>query len=356
MEHVDTLVVGQGLAGSLLAMMLDERDVPVRLIDSGHQGSASLAAAGILSPYTGPRYKAPDNLSELLDSAHTTYRALERALDVRIFTAMPIWRLLQSAEEAERIQQRREAHAPSPYLDAPQDDALPRGVLAPYGAARLSGGGRVALGRLLGAARHRFAATDRLIEAELRPEALALERDGGVRWQRWRAKRVIFCDGAGAFTNPWWSDLPWRRARGESLTLTTHDSHCMPETIVTGRKSLVPLDDGSFRLGATYERGIAAGEPTSAARDELLSALPSILAQPPNVRVLAGYAGVRPGAHPGPPFVGFHHADARIGILNGFGSRGTLLGPWHAARLADHIAFGHPLPASADIRQRRDLS
>ena len=356
MKQIDTLVVGQGLAGSLLAMMLTDRGVDVRVVDPGPQGSASLAAAGILSPYTGPRYQAPQHLGEFLDTARFTYRALEDTLASPLFLPQPVWRILQTPEETQQIARRRQQHAGSGYLDAETHDGLPHGINAPHGATRMQGGGRVALDRLLDRVRRRLHDAGQLLEHRLDPDGLLFDGEHAVRWQQWCARRIIFCDGAGAFTNSWWRHLPWRRSRGESVTLAPLEPHRMPDAIVTGSKSLVPLDHGTYRLGATYERGEDAGAPTDAAQQELLAALPRLVHEPPPVRVLQGHAGMRPGSRPGPPFIGLHPEDGRIGILNGLGSRGTLLGPWHAARLADHIAFGTPLPAAADVRQRRDLA
>ena len=358
MNQIDTLVAGQGLAGSLLAMMLADRGVDVRVVAPGPEGSATAAAAGILSPFTGPRYQAPARLAELLTTARSTYQSLEDILGCSLFTPQPIWRVLQAPEEIGQIKRRQEQHPAGDYLPFPTRDGLPEGVMAPYGATCMRGGGHVALGQLQEHVRHHLHAAGRLIEDTLAPEAVLFEAEGTVRWQQWRARRIIFCDGAGAFTNPWWRHLPWRRSRGESLTIASEAPQGrpgLPGAIITGGKSLVPLDNGTHRLGATYDRDHAACHPTEAAREELLAALPRLLLDPPPVRVVRGHAGVRPGSHPGPPFIGMHPQDDRIGILNGLGSRGTLLGPWHAIRLADHIALGRPLPADADVRQRRDL-
>lgn len=355
MNQTDTLVAGQGLAGSLLAMMLADRGIDVHVVAPGPEGSATAAAAGILSPFTGPRYQAPARLPELLDTARSTYRALEHTLDCSLFTPQPIWRVLQSPEELRQIKRRQDQHAAGAYLASPTHEGLPDGVTAPYGATCMHDGGHVALGRLQERVRRHLRAAGRLLDDTLAPDAVAFEGESNVRWKQWRARRIIFCDGAGAFGNPWWRHLPWRRSRGESLTVAAEAPRGLPEVIITGGKSLVPLEDGTHRLGATYERDQEVGQPTEAARQELLAALPRLLREPPPVRVLRGHAGIRPGSHPGPPFIGLHPEDGRIGILNGLGSRGTLLGPWHAARLADHIAFGVPLPADADVRQRRDL-
>lgn len=353
--RLDALIAGQGLAGSLLAYRMHSLGLEIRIADPGTEGSASRAAAGILSPFTGPRYQAPMRLAALLDEAERAYAELAAVTGHRLFRPMPVWRLLQDDGERQRIARR---HAEHPDLIPPQPvpgREAPPGTRAPLGAVPMHGGGHVDLGHLLDGLRRWFSNQGLLIDERLGPESVALPSGEPAQWHGVTARHVIFCEGAGAFTNPWWQSLPWRRSRGETLTLRCEQPGDLPQAIVTGGESLVPLGGDRYRLGATYERGAEAGRPTAEAREKLLAALPRLLEAPPAVHVEAGHAGLRPGSRPGPPFIGLHPQDPRIGIANGFGSRGTLLAPWYTRRLADHLALGAPLPREADVRQRTDL-
>lgn len=353
--RLDALIVGQGLAGSLLAYHMHSLGLAVRIVDPGTEGSASRAAAGILSPFTGPRYQAPIRLAALLAEAGRVYAELAAVTGHRLFRPMPVWRLLQDDGERERIARR---HADHPGLIPPHpvpEDEAPAGARAPLGAAPMNGGGHVDLGRFLDGLRRWFRDQGLLIQEYLVPGDMNLCPGEPARWHNIKARHVIFCEGAGAFTNPWWQALPWRRSRGETLTVRCEQPGGLPEAIITGGESLVPLGGGWYRLGATYERGSEVGHPTAEARENLLAALPRLLTAPPTVRVEAGHAGLRPGSQPGPPFIGLHPEDTRIGIANGFGSRGTLLAPWYTRRLAEHLARGAALPPEADVRQRTDL-
>ncbi|WP_290652271.1 FAD-binding oxidoreductase [Aquisalimonas sp.] len=349
--HLDVLIAGQGLAGSLLAYQLIGLGLRAHVVDPGNAATASRAAAGLLSPYAGARYQAPERLDALLAECHHTYAMLEKALVAPVFQPSPIWRLLQSPHEEERIAHRRQ-HAPGRERLGPVTlGELPHGVRAPWGGVCMHGGGQVHLDTLLAAVGQWLRARKCLETGFIAPGAVTLGRNRGVRWQDRRADCVIFCDGAGAFTNPWWRALPWRHSRGETLDIEPLSGAEWPRTAITGSKSLVPLAGGRYRLGATYERGTTAGSPSAKARNELLAALPTLLAGRTQVRVLGGRAGMRPGSRPGPPFLGLHPSDARIGILNGFGSRGTLLAPLYAKRLAEHLASARPLPPEADVHR-----
>jgi 2-polyprenyl-6-methoxyphenol hydroxylase-like FAD-dependent oxidoreductase len=71
--NVDYLIVGQGLAGSMVACLLEMQGRNVLVIDNAHQTSASLAAVGIMNPITGKRLNRSHLVDQLLQSAFDTY-------------------------------------------------------------------------------------------------------------------------------------------------------------------------------------------------------------------------------------------------------------------------------------------
>ncbi|HBA65740.1 MAG TPA: FAD-dependent oxidoreductase, partial [Methylococcaceae bacterium] len=56
---IDFLIVGQGLAGSLLAFELIQRNAQVMVVDDGRE-NASEVAAGLINPVTGIRLVKSD--------------------------------------------------------------------------------------------------------------------------------------------------------------------------------------------------------------------------------------------------------------------------------------------------------
>ena len=56
MREFDFIVVGQGIAGTLMAWNLHLAGKKVLIIDDHHSGSSSLVAAGIVNPITGKNY------------------------------------------------------------------------------------------------------------------------------------------------------------------------------------------------------------------------------------------------------------------------------------------------------------
>ena len=55
MREAGFIVVGQGIAGSCLALELADRGARVEIVDDGWESAACLVAAGVINPITGKR-------------------------------------------------------------------------------------------------------------------------------------------------------------------------------------------------------------------------------------------------------------------------------------------------------------
>ena len=69
----DTIIIGQGLAGSLLGWQLIQDGQRVLVIDDGHRSAASRVAAGIINPITGQRLVKSWHVDQFLPEAEKFY-------------------------------------------------------------------------------------------------------------------------------------------------------------------------------------------------------------------------------------------------------------------------------------------
>ncbi|MEO1715160.1 MAG: FAD-dependent oxidoreductase, partial [Bacteroidota bacterium] len=98
-EIIDFLIVGQGLAGTLLASELERRGQSIQVIDNNYPRAASKVAAGIMNPVTGRRYVKSWKYPDLYQEAEQTYRRLEQQLDISFFHPRRILRTLFNQRE-----------------------------------------------------------------------------------------------------------------------------------------------------------------------------------------------------------------------------------------------------------------
>jgi glycine/D-amino acid oxidase-like deaminating enzyme len=112
----------------------------------------------------------------------------------------------------------------------------------------------------------------------------------------------------------------------------------------------MPIGNGQYKVGATYSWDDLNCETTDSAQRELLGKLRNIISIHPDV--VSQKAGIRPTMHDRKPVIGLLPDNPQIGIFNGLGSKGVLLGPYFAKQFASFLTgnstYIHP---EADINR-----
>ena len=324
----DVLILGQGLAGTLLAWELERAGFGFTVVDRGPAGAATAAAAGIINPITGRRLVKSWRIEALRPAARETYRALEAGLGV------PLWRDLRVrrrfADERERNIW-REKHA--------------RGELAPYAGVADDDGfwieqaARVDLGALMAATRARWLAAGRLRAETFSPADLERETT--------RHAVVIDCTGRTAATGGAFAFVPWEFSKGEVLELAVDGLD--PEVVLNRRHWLVSVGPGAAWVGATHEPGGRDPVPTLAARNALEASARDLLGAATPFAVTGQRAGVRVNVPDKRPVAGRHPQRPRLGLINGLGAKGALWAPLLARQWVEHLKSAAPFDPDVDV-------
>ena len=338
---IDTLIVGQGLAGTLLAWELERAGQRVATIDACTRGGASRAAGGLMNPLTGPRLAVSPDLARRCEQARTHYELLAAQLGQPLVEPMPIRRLCRDAVEQGRARDMRH-----PWLGVWQHaDTRPDLFHAPFGSLDIHQGWWLDLAALLKGSAAHWAMPDQAATAGFDWSAIRLHGQG-VRWQGHAIDCVVSCEGAAITKNSHWRGLPLHADGGESLCL--HLPIDLPGAISAGF-TLLPLGRQRYWLGATHHPGRVVSGPTDAGRQALLNALAARLRMPLPIEVLGHCAGTRMAPPDREAVLGRHPRWPWLAIFNGLGSRGILRAPDSAVQLARHLATGAPLPEDRDV-------
>jgi glycine/D-amino acid oxidase-like deaminating enzyme len=344
------LILGQGLAGSLLAWELAARGWRLLVLDDASPSAASRVAAGLINPVTGPRLVKTPLADELLPALQASLRGLEGRFGTRFLHRLPLLRRFDSERMLEFWQRRTEDPAYRGYIRPaalhPKDLAPCTAPLGGFAQGRTGWLDAGALVRHLG---DWLRSASILHSGEVHYADIRIEAHG-VRWRDRRADRIIFCEGYRLGSNPWFDWLPLQPAKGELLTMETGVP--LPPWILSAGRWLIPVGGHRFRFGATWSWDPLDESPSVAGRERLLADLDRdfpALAKTASRR--NHLAGVRPGTRDRHPFLGLHPAMPSVGVFNGFGSKGSLAIPWYARRFADFLTAGTPLPPEADVRR-----
>lgn len=332
---LDYLIVGQGIAGSLLAWFLQEEGFSVAIVDDGRPNASSRVAAGLINPITGRRFVKSWRIDELLPFAQDTYRRLEAQLGVKIYHPFEIVRAIYTVQEENLWLERCADPAYRPYVS----DAAPLGVLAEYVApARafglVKGGARVALPELLRALAQRWAAQGALVQASFDFSQLRLGASY-VEYDKLRARRIVFCGGYRDKLNPLFPAFPLAGDKGEACIVRFQGAPAF-ERILKHKVFVIPLENGTYWAGANYAHRFDHELPTEAGYQWLADQLRQSVACP--FEVLAHQAAVRPTVPDRRPLMGQHSACQHVFIFNGLGTKGASLGPFWAHHFVQYLA------------------
>ncbi|ATC63238.1 hypothetical protein CMV30_04305 [Nibricoccus aquaticus] len=325
------LILGQGLAGSLLAWEFERAGIDFEIVDQGHALASSRIGAGIINPITGQRLVKSWRVDALLPGALETYRAMERMLGVSLVREMRVKRFFNDERERRIFAEKSASGELAPYAGVTEMDGF-----------WIKGAAQVHTAALIAAMRARLVAAGRLREDRVAPLEV-----------RSRYDLVILC--AGVFAG---EDEPaeafgfanLRPAKGETLTVSaTNAGELAEDVILNAGHWLLPLGNGLARVGATFEPGVVDLMGSAAARSVLEKSAARFLAS--GFTVVAHEVGLRMTSADKHPVVGRSAGDPGLGIFNGLGSKGALLAPGLARQWVNHLTEAVPFDAAVDVRR-----
>ena len=350
-SHYDYLIVGQGLAGSLLAWRLLQQEKRVLVVDDGHATASSMVAAGLINPLAGMRFNHSPFVHEWLAAVEQTYGELAGMAGEPFLQWLDMVRLFRSSEQV-RFYERQRARTETADLLGRRLDAedFPQPVHAPWGGFEQKRTGWVRLPRLLAFMARWLEGKGALRRERLNHDDLVL-RDDGIAWKDATARHLVFCDGYRSMHNPWFDWLPFAPDQGEILTLKRNANLPLPDRIINGATWLLPVDEGRFRLGATHYHDRQDNRATEEGKQKLLAGMETLLLHPNALELEKNEAGVRPATADRQPFIGSHPEFQQLHMFNGFGAHGSLTIPWYARRMVEWLSEGKELPKNANIQR-----
>ena len=351
MKRINTeyLIVGQGLAGTLMAHFLLEAGKKVHVIDDDYPRAATKVAAGIINPVTGRRYVKSWRIDQLIPKARQTYAALEDKLGISIYHPRTVLRALFNNREVNDWLARAYDPAYQPYMvprEAVDIENYAQFTAPAFAYGELREGAQVEIGTLAEHYRQWLREQELLSTEAFDFTRLTLLKDG-IQYGDIRADRIIFCEGARARHNPYFSDLPYEGNKGEALITDIPGAEF--EKILKHRIFVVPLSDGRYWIGSTSDNFHQDDLPSEKGRQYLTEKLKDLLTVP--YEISEHRAAIRPTIKDRRPLIGMHPEHPQLVIFNGLGTKGASLGPYWAQHLADVLIKGEAIDPEVDIRR-----
>lgn len=345
-SEIDFILVGQGIAGSILAYHMIKAGKKVLVFDTPQMNHSSVVAAGLFNPITGRKFVKTWMADQLFPFLIHFYQNLEQDLDSEFFHPMPIFRPFLSLEEKNGMISKFQADVPEPFVD--QILVLPPGnfpATNDLGGIKIKHSGYVDIPRLLASIKY-FIRSRGEIREELFDYNEMKITDKGIGYKDLYAEKIIFCEGSQASNNPYFKWLPFRPVKGEILTI---DPEIRFDFIFNRKIFILPLQEGLSKVGATYDWDYRDMIPTEEAKKYLEEKLNQFF--PVNYKVVNHQAGIRPATKDRRPLVGLHPELPTVGIFNGLGSKGVTLSPYFAHQFVDYLLKGKELDKEVNINR-----
>jgi glycine/D-amino acid oxidase-like deaminating enzyme len=342
---IDFLIVGQGVAGSVLAWTLDRRGCSVLLADDPALPSASGVAAGIVNPLTGRKLVRTWKADDLFPFLHQFYRDIEETLGVRFFQPKTIYRPFRSIAEQTSYLALTDDPEIASYVTKSIDNQLYSPFINnSFGGLEVTQAGWLDLTEFVRIIKGYFIRKNQYLEGKVSSTDLTIKEDL-IEWNGLKINKVIFCDGAQGRENPLFDWLPYNPVKGQILTAVAEGYSI--KNIVNQGVFILPVREGLIRIGATYSWHELDWQTTGEARAFLESKVRDLLKI--SYQVVAQQAGIRPSTKDRRPFIGIHPDHPAVGIFGGMGTKGVSLAPYLAEQFARHLLDGEDLISEANI-------
>ncbi|MDX5320277.1 MAG: FAD-binding oxidoreductase [Bacteroidota bacterium] len=343
----DVLIIGQGIAGSVLARHLEKKGFCFHIVEGKVHPSASRVAAGVWNPIAVKRFSKTWLADETIPKAKAFFKEEAEDFGQSFFFQKPLLKVLSNEKERNQMLQAWEGM--QPFVQEDSREEVAPGVPTPFGILKVHEAGFSDVPGYLDACKRHWEKNGQYREETFQHDALHFE-DGYWNWKGEQYKQVVFCEGISGKNNPWMKDLPLGSTKGQVLELEIEN---LPlDGILNKQIFVLPQADGRFRVGSTYEWNAEDLNPTEAGRQELMQKLKSLLPEK-KMEVTRQEAGARPTTKDRRPLIG-SLSEPGLYVFNGLGSRGVLLVPYLAECMCRYLeGEDAALPSEARLERLR---
>ncbi len=258
MINVEFLIVGNGLAGTMLAFEMLDHGLDFRIIASSKKSRASMVAAGMFNPLVFKRMTKSWMADKLLPVMNERYLELEEKLQQKFFIQKDI---LKPLSEQEILLWKERSIDPefSNYIRSVDVGKQFSGINSAFGFGTVTQSGYLRLPEFLNSADNFFRSENKLIDA-----AFSFQKfdPKAKSWQfgEWKFNKIVFCEGYHITENPFFSFVPLKPVKGELLQI--YIPSLSEEFILNKKVFVLPIGNHRFKVGSTYEWEDLTEQPT----------------------------------------------------------------------------------------------
>ncbi len=327
MKKTEFLIVGQGLAGTILAFEMLRNNIDFRIVSSSVKSKASLVAAGMVNPLVFKRLTQSWLVDDLWPVMQKTYSELENILGERFYFKKDI---LKPLSEDEKLLWQKKQINPEIAKYIVSIDAIskvkPISKAAGYG--RVTGSGYLNMNTFLNLAESYFRARNLIIDSTFNFNQIN-PADNSFEIENITTDKIVFCEGHHVTENPFFPFIKMNPTKGEVLLI--HAPELSEEFILNKKVFVLPVGNRRFKVGSTYEWKDLTETTTENGKASIVERLDNLILS--DYKIEEHHAGIRPTVSDRRPILGIHPEFKNISIFNGLGTKGVMLAPFFAKEM-----------------------
>ncbi len=345
----DYLIIGQGLAGTVMAYQLLERGKRIVIIDEKLKNTSSRVAAGLVNPFTGPKMVKTWRAEILFPYLVEFYKKLEKKTKASFFSERKLYRPFASAEDLNDWYGRSSLPNYQPFIHKLCDsNTHQKYIYDPFGGIEINAF-VLNVPLFLDAMEEYFSQQCDLLEERFEEADLKINSDN-VTYRGIKANKVIFCNGYQVKNSMYFGWIPIAPLKGEILHAEFEQDF---QTIYNRSCFIIPAQQNKCKVGSTYDRHDMSNSITDSGRDEICEKLEAL--SPMKYKIVGQQAGIRPASVSRRPLIGVHPEYDRLFVFNGMGTKGVSLAPFFSNQMANCLEEGNNLDAEVDIKKYYSL-
>jgi len=349
LKKVDFIIVGQGLAGSCLALRLLAKGKTIWVMDEPQNNRCSKVAAGLFNPITGMGIVKTWMAEEIFEELFKFFLQAEAQLKASFFYPMHLYRPFQTIEEQNNWMAKTADKGQNKFVKAVYTSAAYPNIHNSFGGIEVNQSGYLDTNTFLSAVTKQLLSLDAYSEENFHQDRLRI-KENAVEYNRVEASKIIFCTGIASLS-PYFNWLPIRQLKGETLSISFSER---PEVIYNKGVYVVPTSEaGIYKAGATYSLTDLSPSCTEQGREELVDKLSALLKEP--FQILKQEWGIRPTTVDRRPILGAHPVHSNLVIFNGLGTKGVSLAPYFSNQLTNWLAGEGEIQKEVNINRFKPL-
>lgn len=346
MKKVEFLIVGNGLAGTMLAFEMLEKQLDFRIVASPSKSRASEIAAGTFNPLVFKRLTKSWLADELLPEMKNKYNKLENFLGERFYFEKPILKPL-SEQEKQLWMERKTNPEFSGYISGVEPVSPEKSLLPASGYGVVQGSGYVSLKLFFHLSDQYFREKGVVIQSDVNFDSVQ-PKENKFKIEDVSAEKIVFCEGAHLAVNPFFSFIKLVPTKGELLEIFAPG---LSENYILNKLVFVlPVGNQRFKVGSTYEWKDLSELPTEKGKQSITERFEKLTSV--DYSVVQHWAGIRPAISDRRPVLGVHPKHKNLFVFNGLGTKGVMLTPYFAQEMVSFlITKNYEINSEADVQR-----